>query len=168
MNESFRRCIFRPKNAQTFFPPPGREYGKGLAPFSRRSPEFRSALRRYLARAYVCLLAICGALIGIAHLHALKWLHLDIKPANILHALCRRKGKIADLRLDDVLGKIGDFGHVHNLDYEGVSNIRDASSIGTPFYRANESGECEVHKGMDMFAAGVTVLETFSASRATP
>ncbi|KAL6637718.1 hypothetical protein ACP70R_025290 [Stipagrostis hirtigluma subsp. patula] len=89
------------------------------------------------------------ALSGLAHLHARRIVHLDIKPANLL-ASTAGEVKVADFGIAKVLSRAGD----HCSSY-----------VGTAAYMSPERFDPEAHGGhydpcaADVWSLGVTVLE---------
>ncbi|KAL6909455.1 hypothetical protein ACP4OV_001736 [Aristida adscensionis] len=91
------------------------------------------------------------ALSGLAHLHARRVVHLDIKPANLL-AGTAGEVKVADFGIAKVLSRAGD----HCTSY-----------VGTAAYMSPERFDPEAHGGhydpcaADVWSLGVTLLELF-------
>ena len=89
------------------------------------------------------------ALSGLAHLHARRVVHRDVKPANLLVSAAGEV-KIADFGIAKVLSRAGD----HCTSY-----------VGTAAYMSPERFDPEAHGGhydpcaADVWSLGVTVLE---------
>ena len=96
-------------------------------------------------------------LAGLAHAHAQRIVHRDVKPANIM-----------------VSDEIGTGRHVRILDF-GLARLRDPGStlvtqssiaIGTPSYMAPEQTVGgEVDERTDVYAAGVVLFEMLTGRR---
>ncbi len=72
---------------------------------------------------------------GLAYLHGMGYIHLDIKPENVL-----KKGEI---------WKLGDFGLLKPRGYYGILDVK-----GTVGYIAPEVFKGEIHRSSDIFSLG--------------
>ena len=79
---------------------------------------------------------------GLSYMHMMKFLHLDIKPQNVLVA--------------DGKAKIGDFG----LTTRMLPNMRKYTLGGTPYYLPYDTWNKKVYLGIrnDIWGLGCTVL----------
>ena len=82
-------------------------------------------------------------LTGIAYIHSKKLIHRDLKPSNIF----------VEIREEDILTKIGDFGLVCFENDELTSNT------GTPLYQAPEQKGSEYNNKVDIYTLGIVVFE---------
>ncbi|XP_066996105.2 membrane-associated tyrosine- and threonine-specific cdc2-inhibitory kinase [Anabrus simplex] len=80
--------------------------------------------------------------LGIKHLHSQEFIHLDIKPENILVT-------------DEGVFKLGDFGLIHQINNNGVNDAEDGDSR----YLAPEVLQEIFTKPADIFSLGMTLLE---------
>ncbi len=83
---------------------------------------------------------------GLAFLHAQNMVHRDIKPANILFALTNNDS--------DICVRIADFGFVRE-----VGNSSSIQVAGTFLYMAPEIGGRKYDAKVDMYSAGLILLE---------
>jgi serine/threonine protein kinase len=83
---------------------------------------------------------------GLAFLHAQNMVHRDIKPANILFALTNNDS--------DLCVRIADFGLVRE-----VGNSSTIQVAGTFLYMAPEMGGNNYDAKVDMYSAGLILLE---------
>ncbi|KAL6909456.1 hypothetical protein ACP4OV_001737 [Aristida adscensionis] len=90
------------------------------------------------------------ALAGLAHLHARRVVHRDVKPANLL-AGAAGEVKIADFGIAKVLSRAGD----HCAAYEGTAAYMSPERFDTE--RRRHADPCAA----DVWSLGVTVLELF-------
>lgn len=77
--------------------------------------------------------------LGLAHLHRYGYIHLDIKPENILAKLERGKK----------VWKLGDFGLLKTRGFSGILDVK-----GTVGYIAPEVFKGEIHRSSDIFSLG--------------
>ncbi|AQK63427.1 mitogen-activated protein kinase kinase 9 [Zea mays] len=88
------------------------------------------------------------ALAGLAHLHARRVVHRDVKPANLLVSAAGEV-KIADFGIAKVLSRAGD----HCAAYEGTAAYMSPERFDTE--RHSHADPCAA----DVWSLGVTVLE---------
>ncbi|XP_037449338.1 receptor like protein kinase S.2-like [Triticum dicoccoides] len=100
---------------------------------------------------YKIIKGICE---GLLHLHGLRILHLDLKPANILVDDC-------------MVPKIADFGISRCLDKEQTrdSTLHPCGSLG---YLAPESFEGKLAFASDVYSLGVIIVEILTGKKGYP
>lgn len=76
---------------------------------------------------------------GLSYLHRLGYIHLDIKPENVLAKFKERKR----------IWKLGDFGLIKPRGYSGILDVK-----GTRGYIAPEVFRGEIHRSSDIFSLG--------------
>ena len=76
---------------------------------------------------------------GLSHLHRFGYIHLDIKPENVL----------AQLKEGQRIWKLGDFGLLKPRGYSGILDVK-----GTVGYIAPEVFRGEIHRSSDIFSLG--------------
>ncbi|XP_075890362.1 membrane-associated tyrosine- and threonine-specific cdc2-inhibitory kinase [Nelusetta ayraudi] len=89
---------------------------------------------------------MCDLLSALQHLHSHGFVHLDLKPANVLMTASGRL-------------KLGDFGLLLELRNKGRFTSEDDVQEGDPRYMAPELLRGEYGPAADVFSLGVTILE---------
>ncbi|CAN9509214.1 unnamed protein product [Ophioblennius macclurei] len=90
---------------------------------------------------------LCDLLSALQHLHSHGFVHLDLKPANVL---ITRSGRL----------KLGDFGLLYEVKQTSAEGSeRDDVQEGDPRYMAPELLRGEYGPAADVFSLGVSILE---------
>uniref|UniRef100_A0A672IW22 non-specific serine/threonine protein kinase n=1 Tax=Salarias fasciatus TaxID=181472 RepID=A0A672IW22_SALFA len=90
---------------------------------------------------------LCDLLAALQHLHSHGFVHLDLKPANVL---ITRSGRL----------KLGDFGLLYEVKQTGAgANEKEDAQEGDPRYMAPELLRGEYGPAADVFSLGVSILE---------
>uniref|UniRef100_A0A3Q0S982 non-specific serine/threonine protein kinase n=1 Tax=Amphilophus citrinellus TaxID=61819 RepID=A0A3Q0S982_AMPCI len=91
---------------------------------------------------------LCDLLSALQHLHSHGFVHLDLKPANVL---ITDSGRL----------KLGDFGLLLELKQTGAAEekVKDDVQEGDPRYMAPELLRGEYGPAADVFSLGVSILE---------
>ncbi|XP_057700145.1 membrane-associated tyrosine- and threonine-specific cdc2-inhibitory kinase-like [Corythoichthys intestinalis] len=95
----------------------------------------------YMAWSY-----LCDLLSALDHLHSRRFVHLDVKPANML---VTDSGRL----------KLGDFGLLLEFGESGSKKVREDDLGGDPRYMAPELFRGEYGPAADVFSLGVSILE---------
>ncbi|GJM96395.1 hypothetical protein PR202_ga13223 [Eleusine coracana subsp. coracana] len=93
------------------------------------------------------------ALSGLAHLHARRVVHRDVKPANLLVSANGEEVKIADFGIAKVLPSRADDHHHSFAAYEGTAAYMSPERFDTERY--HDADPCAA----DVWGLGVTILE---------
>jgi serine/threonine-protein kinase len=124
--------------------------GESLAATLRRSPEFRTDVRR--------LAAIAGMIADALRVaHGQNIIHRDLKPDNVYLAVGSSFPAAVDVKLLD-------FGIAKLTDDKGSSNTRTGSLLGTPLYMSPEQcrGAGKVDHRTDVYSLGCMLFEMLS------
>ncbi|XP_061666598.1 membrane-associated tyrosine- and threonine-specific cdc2-inhibitory kinase [Syngnathoides biaculeatus] len=89
---------------------------------------------------------LCDLLSALDHLHSRSFVHLDLKPANVL---VTDSGRL----------KLGDFGLLLDLQESGPEKAREDDHGGDPRYMAPEILRGEYGPAADVYSLGVSILE---------
>lgn len=112
-----------------------------------------------LAETAYCLAPILGAL---DHVHRAGLVHRDVKPANIFLAR-EADGALVPKLLDFGIAKV----LLDNSFHAAPGRTSTGTMLGTPYYMAPEqvSGQSDVDKRADVWAAGAVVYECLTGRR---
>ncbi|XP_061613357.1 membrane-associated tyrosine- and threonine-specific cdc2-inhibitory kinase [Phyllopteryx taeniolatus] len=89
---------------------------------------------------------LCDLLSALDHLHSRSFVHLDLKPANVL---VKDSGRL----------KLGDFGLLLELKESSSEKVREDDPGGDPRYMAPELLRGEYGPAADVYSLGVSILE---------
>ncbi|XP_077407065.1 membrane-associated tyrosine- and threonine-specific cdc2-inhibitory kinase [Vanacampus margaritifer] len=89
---------------------------------------------------------LCDLLSALDHLHSRHFVHMDVKPANVL---VTASGRL----------KLGDFGLLLELKESRLEKAREDDPGGDPRYMAPELLRGEYGPAADVFSLGVSILE---------
>jgi hypothetical protein len=100
---------------------------------------------------------MCQVLEGLAHAHALNFVHRDIKPGNLLVS---RPGK-------ELQAKLGDFGLAKNFTSAGLSGVTyEGQALGTYAFMAPEQvlDARQATPAVDIYGAGATLYRLIAGA----
>ncbi|XP_061160389.1 membrane-associated tyrosine- and threonine-specific cdc2-inhibitory kinase [Syngnathus typhle] len=89
---------------------------------------------------------LCDLLLALDHLHSRSFVHMDLKPANVL---VTASGRL----------KLGDFGLLLEMKESNLEKVREDDRGGDPRYMAPELLRGEYGPAADVFSLGVSILE---------